>query len=130
MIFAQFTGVNRHRQSVTFGAALLNNERIESFTSLFTKFLEAMGGQQPQAIIIDQDLAMMVAIKQVLGKSIHRFCMWHILKKVSEKVGVKLFSNPSFNHRFQSCVWESETPEEFERKWASIIRDFELDRIE
>lgn len=44
MIFASFTGVNRHRQSVTFGAALLNNERIELFTWLFTKFLDAMGG--------------------------------------------------------------------------------------
>lgn len=125
MIFAPFTGVNRPRQSVTFGVALLNNERIESFTWLFTKFLEAMGGQQPQVIIFDQNPAMMVTIKQVLDKSIHRFCMWHILKKVSEKVSVKLFFNPCFNHRFQSCVWESETPEEFECKWASIVRDFQ-----
>lgn len=68
-----------------FGAVLLNIEKIESFTWLFTKFLEAMGGQQPQAIITDQDPAMMVAIKQVLDKSIHRFCMWHILKKVQRK---------------------------------------------
>lgn len=79
MIFAPFTGVNRHRQSVMFGATLLNNERIESFTWLFMKFLDAMGRQQPQAIITDQNPVMMVAIKQVLDKSIHRFCMWHIL---------------------------------------------------
>lgn len=51
-------------------------------------------------------------------------------EEVSEKVGVKLFSKPGFNSRFQSCVWESETPEEFEYRWSSIIRDFELDRVE
>lgn len=97
---------------------------------LFLKFLEAMGGQQPTTIIMDQDPAMTSAIKQVLNKSTHRFCMWHILKKVSEKVGVKLFTNPSFQNRFQSCVWESETPEEFEGKRTAIIRDFELDGVE
>lgn len=66
---------------------------------------------------------MMIAIKQVIDKSTHRFCMWHILKKVRKKVGVKLFTNPSFHHRFQSCIWESETPGEFEGKWATNIRD-------
>lgn len=72
----------------------------------------------------------MIAIKQVLDKSTHRFCMCHILKKVSEKVGAKLFSNPSFHNRFQSCLWESPTPEEFQSKWASIITDFDLHKVE
>lgn len=44
MIFAPFTGVNHHRQSVTFGVAFLANERADSFIWLFEKFLEAMGG--------------------------------------------------------------------------------------
>lgn len=50
---------------------------------------------------------MRTAIKQILDRSIHRFCVWHILKKVSKKVGVE-FYNPSFRNRFQSYVWESE----------------------
>lgn len=56
--------------------------------------------------------------------------MWQILKKVSKKVGAKLFFNPSFHKRIQSCVWESVTPEEFESKWASTITDFDLQRVE
>lgn len=41
----------------------------------------------------------------------------------TKKLGVKLFTNPSFHHRFQSCIWESETPGEFEGKWATNIKD-------
>lgn len=104
MIFALFMGVNRYKQLVTFGVALLNNERVETFIWLFPKFLEATGGQQPNVIITDKAPAMMIAIKQVLDRSTHRFYMWHSLKKVSEKVDVKLFTSPSFHNRFQSCV--------------------------
>ncbi|XP_021734817.1 protein FAR1-RELATED SEQUENCE 5-like [Chenopodium quinoa] len=43
MIFAPFTGRNHHRQCITFGAAFLCDEKTESFTWLFEKFLEAMG---------------------------------------------------------------------------------------
>lgn len=37
MIFAPFTGVNHHGQSVTFGCGLLNNERKKSFIWLFQR---------------------------------------------------------------------------------------------
>ena len=40
MIFAPFTGVNHHRQCVTFGALFLSDERIDSFVWLFEKILE------------------------------------------------------------------------------------------
>jgi hypothetical protein len=35
MIFVPFTGVNHHRQSITFGAALLGDAKIDSFVWLF-----------------------------------------------------------------------------------------------
>lgn len=73
IIFVPFTRVNIHRQSVTFVAVLLNNERVESFIWFCSKFLEAMGRQDPNAIITDEDLAMTIATKQVLEKSIRRF---------------------------------------------------------
>lgn len=50
----------------------------------------------------------MITIKQVLDKSIHKFCMWHILKKVLEKVVVKfspiLVSTTDFNHAFGNGI--------------------------
>ena len=114
MIFAPFTGVDNHRHCVTFGAAFLGDEKSESFIWLFEKFLEAMGGHKPICIITDQDPAMKVAIQKVFDTSTHRFCVWHIMKKLSEKVGCSLNANPYFNSGFKSCVYNSETPVKFE----------------
>ena len=47
MIFTPFTGVNHHKANVLFGATLLSNEKIESYTWLFKTFLNAMGGVEP-----------------------------------------------------------------------------------
>ena len=65
MIFAPFTGVNHHRQSITFGAAFLADEKVDSFVWLFETFLKAMGGHKPVVIITGQDLAMKIAIEKV-----------------------------------------------------------------
>jgi hypothetical protein len=35
-----------------------------------------------------------------------------------------------FNKSFKSCVWGSETPEEFEETWKFIIARFELEKNE
>lgn len=55
--------------------------------------------------------------------------MRHIHMKVSEKVASSytpiLVSIIDFSHAFRN-----ETPEEFEGKWASIIRDFELYKVQ
>lgn len=50
MKFVPFTGVN-HLQSVFLGAALLANEKIESYEWLFKTFLKAVGGKTPHLII-------------------------------------------------------------------------------
>jgi len=43
MVFVPFTGVNHHRQSITFGAGFLANEKIESYIyGCLKSFLEAM----------------------------------------------------------------------------------------
>jgi hypothetical protein len=87
MIFASFTGVNHHLQSVFFGVAFLLNERSESYEWLFWTFLHAMGGKAPRLILTDEAVSMKLAIKTIFSDTIHMFCMWHIKEKVGEKVG-------------------------------------------
>ncbi|XP_009123544.1 protein FAR1-RELATED SEQUENCE 5-like [Brassica rapa] len=60
--FAPFVGVNHHKQTVVFGAALLYDETTESFKWLFETFLGAMSGKQPKTILTDQSAAMANAI--------------------------------------------------------------------
>lgn len=75
MVFAPFTGVNHHRQSITFGVAFLANEKVDSFVWLFETFLKAMGGHKPIVIITDQDPAMKIAVEKGFNGASHRFCM-------------------------------------------------------
>ncbi|CAK8565917.1 unnamed protein product [Lathyrus sativus] len=73
-----------------------------------------MGGKMPTLLITDQDPAMKVAIENIFTTSNHRFYMWHIMKNVSEKIGGSMNANEEFNTSLKSCVWGSETPNEFE----------------
>jgi len=76
--FGLLVGVNNHKKTIIFGAALLYDETAESFVWLFNTFLAAMSGKKPQTILTDEDAAMAKAIKIVLPESHHRICVWHI----------------------------------------------------
>jgi hypothetical protein len=53
--------------------------------------------------------------------------MWHIMKKVGEKVGPDLKTNTDFHDRLGLVVWASETPSEFERHWFDVMSEFGLE---
>nr|XP_051211523.1 protein FAR-RED IMPAIRED RESPONSE 1-like [Lolium perenne] len=86
-----------------------------------------MGGKEPRLMITDEDASMREAMRFVLITTIHRLCMWHIMKKLPEKISPSLREDPAFFKRVNSCVWGSETPEEFELTWNSFISDFQLE---
>uniref|UniRef100_A0A8I6Y613 Protein FAR1-RELATED SEQUENCE n=1 Tax=Hordeum vulgare subsp. vulgare TaxID=112509 RepID=A0A8I6Y613_HORVV len=130
MIFAPFTGVNHHLQSVFFVAAFLSNEKDESYIWLFETFLRAMGGVAPRLIITDEATSIKNGIDKVFPTTIHRLCMWHIMEKVPEKVGPVVREDSEFWTRLNSCIWGSETSTEFELQWNSIIIDFGLEENE
>ncbi|XP_042983153.1 protein FAR-RED IMPAIRED RESPONSE 1-like [Carya illinoinensis] len=87
MPFAPFVGVNYHGQSILLGAGLISSEDTETFMWLFRTWLQCMDGIAPKAIITNQDRAMKNVISIVFPESRHRFCLWHILKKVPKKLG-------------------------------------------
>ena len=60
--FALFVGVNHHKQTIIFGAALLYDETFETFMWLFDSFQKAMFGKKPQTILTDQDVATVKAL--------------------------------------------------------------------
>ncbi|KAL5787412.1 hypothetical protein ACOSP7_004361 [Xanthoceras sorbifolium] len=91
IIFAPLIRVNHHGQSIVFACAFLGDETIDSFLWLFDQFKEAMPGSAPKMIIIDQDPAMTKVIAQVFPNTYHRFCIWHILNKFSEKLNAVIY---------------------------------------
>jgi zinc finger SWIM domain-containing protein 3 len=69
--FAPFLGVNHHKQTVIFGAALLYDETADSFKWLFETFLAVMFGKQPKTILTDQSAALAKAISEVFLETHH-----------------------------------------------------------
>ncbi|GAV74313.1 FAR1 domain-containing protein/SWIM domain-containing protein/MULE domain-containing protein [Cephalotus follicularis] len=124
--FAPFTGVNHHGQPVLFGCALLINESEASFVWLFKTWLTAMSGRPPVSITTDHDRMISLAVNQVLPETRHRFCKWHIFKECQEKLSNELSEHPSFEAELHRCVNSTESIEEFESCWFSVIDRYDL----
>jgi len=74
-----------------------------------------MGGKAPSFIVTDEDASMRAAIDVVFPNTTHRLCMWHIMKKLPDKIDANLLRDDEFRTMVNSCVWGSETIEEFLR---------------
>ncbi|GLT54152.1 hypothetical protein SLA2020_273750 [Shorea laevis] len=115
MPFAPFVGVNHHGQSILLGAGLISSEDTETFTWLFETWLNCMNGKAPSAIITDQARAMKNAIEIVFPKTTrHRYCLWHIMRKLPEKFGAHAQFN-GIKSALSTCVYDSQTCAEFEK---------------
>ncbi|XP_031269609.1 protein FAR-RED IMPAIRED RESPONSE 1-like [Pistacia vera] len=125
MPFAAFVGVNHHGQSTLLGCGLISHEDTKTFVWLFEAWLACMGNSTPKAIITDQDRAMQNAVEIVFPDTRHRWCLWHIMKKLPEKLkGYREYEHIKFT--LQNVVYDSFTCEEFEEWWNSFIEKYNL----
>ncbi|CAL8167467.1 unnamed protein product [Prunus armeniaca] len=75
-----------------------------------------MMGEPLKMIITDQDAAMSKTIVVTLPTTFHRYCIWNILNKITEKPGIgECFSEMC------KCIWGIDKKEEFDAKWEEII---------
>uniref|UniRef100_A0A5B6YN49 Protein FAR1-RELATED SEQUENCE n=1 Tax=Davidia involucrata TaxID=16924 RepID=A0A5B6YN49_DAVIN len=124
--FAPFIGVNHHGQPVLFGCAFLINESEASFVWLFKTWLMAMSGCPPVSITTDHDAVIRSAIMQVFPETRHRFCKWHIFKKCQEKLSHVFLKHPNFEADFHKSVNLTDSVEEFESCWLSLVDKYDL----
>ncbi|XP_074292966.1 protein FAR1-RELATED SEQUENCE 5-like [Silene latifolia] len=126
--FCPFTGEDHHIKSVTFAASLVGRESSKNFNWVFQKFLDYMGGKEPNFLFTDQCLAMTTVVPAVFKTAAHRYCMWHIMQKLPEKVGTTMTKETDFLSRMNSIVWDSDLePFDFEVKWSAFINEFQLE---
>ncbi|XP_047326679.1 protein FAR-RED IMPAIRED RESPONSE 1-like [Impatiens glandulifera] len=126
MPFAPFVGVNHHGQSILLGCGLLSSEDSESFIWLFKAWLSCMHGRAPKAIITNQCRSMTIAIEKVFPNTNHRFCLWHIMKKLPTKLAAHA-QYKSIKKALKNIVYNSITIEQCERNWMKMIEKFELE---
>ncbi|XP_015964555.1 protein FAR1-RELATED SEQUENCE 5-like [Arachis duranensis] len=124
--FASFVGVNHHGKSTLLGCALMGNEKIRCFEWVFKQWLRCMGSSL-QAIITDQCKSMFGAIKNVLPDTRHRWCIWHIMKKIPHKL--RIYARyKEIDDRMHGTVWNVRSVESFEKDWSVFINEFNLER--
>lgn len=124
--FAPFTGWNHHGQPVLFGCALLLNESESSFVWLFQTWLAAMSDHHPLSITTDQDRIIRAAVAQVFPGTRHRFCKWNVFREAQEKLFHVNQSHLTFEAEFQRCINLTETIDEFESSWESLLEKYNL----
>jgi transposase-like protein len=85
-----------------------------------------MNGRSPKAIIIDQDRAMKSAINIIFPNARHRFCLWHILKKIPDKFGLHSRYH-DIKNALRSWVYDSQTCDEFDANWQNLLECYKLE---
>lgn len=118
-------GVNHHGQTILLGCAILSNVDAKTLTWLFTRWLECMHGHAPNGIITEDDKAMKNAIEVAFPKARHRWCLWHIMKKVPEMLG-KYSRNESIKTLLQDVVYDSLSKSDFMERWGNMIEHYNL----
>jgi hypothetical protein len=84
-----------------------------------------MHGHAPNAIITDQDRAMKNAIEVVFPKARHRWCLWHLMKKVPEKLG-RHSNYESIKTLLHGIVYDSLSKSDFIENWGKMIEYYGL----
>jgi len=125
MPFAPFVGVNHHGQSILLGCGLLCVEDTCTFVWLFRSWLRCMGNKAPQGIVTDQCKAMQNAIEIVFPNTRQCWCLWHMMKKLLEKL-VGYTKYKEIKHGVKQLVYESDNAEDFENGWAKFIEKYDL----
>ncbi|KAM1157635.1 hypothetical protein ACFX10_028121 [Malus domestica] len=85
-----------------------------------------MNDQAPVSITTDQDRAIQVAAAQVFPETWHCICKWHILREDQERLAHTYLAHLSFYGEIYSCINFSETIEDFESSWASLLDRYDL----
>ncbi|XP_074300687.1 protein FAR1-RELATED SEQUENCE 5-like [Silene latifolia] len=92
-------------EAVTFDPTYSTNKYDMNFAP-FTGIV--LGGKEPHCFFTDQCPAMKIAVPATFTTAAHRYCMWHIMKKLPEK--------------------DSDLePADFEERWCSLISEFQLE---
>ncbi|RYR63175.1 hypothetical protein Ahy_A04g020969 [Arachis hypogaea] len=120
LLFASFVGINHHGKSTLLGCALLGSEKIPSF-----EWWVRCIGTAPKGIITDQCKAMTGAIRKVLPDTVHRWCIWHIIKKTQFKLG-GYARYEELSAMMNHIVYNSPSSESLEVDWAAFIKEFVL----
>ncbi|XP_075633637.1 protein FAR1-RELATED SEQUENCE 5-like [Castanea sativa] len=125
-LFALFVGVNHHKQTIIFGAALLYDETSETFMWLFDSFQKTMFGKKPQTILTNQDAAIAKALASQWPKTHHRLCVRHMYQNAAKNLKEVFGRYNTFVADFSSCVYDHDYEDDFLDAWDNMLDKYYL----
>lgn len=85
-----------------------------------------MSGRRPLSIVADQDRAIQQSIAQVFPGTHHRFSSWQIKAKEQQHLGALLSMDAGFKYEYETCIRQSQTPNEFDSAWNVLLNKYDL----
>ena len=131
--FVSFTGINHHLQHVNFGCGIIFGQTESSFSWLLESFYTAMNGKAPLSLVLEPDVILKSAALKVFPGTRLRFCKRRILHRMKEELP-RLRSDAAvwrdLKADLKCCMDDSETVEDFESSWKSILSTYDLERCD
>ncbi|XP_028079219.1 protein FAR1-RELATED SEQUENCE 6-like [Camellia sinensis] len=100
-------------------------EDTDTFVWLFKSWLSCMSNNPPKTIITDQCRAMQNVIEIVFPQARHRWCLWHVMKKIPENLKGYAQYEP-IKLAMQNAIYDCLTRDEFDEKWEEMLTKFNL----
>ncbi|RYQ80347.1 hypothetical protein Ahy_Scaffold1g106820 isoform F [Arachis hypogaea] len=83
------------------------------------------GGNAPKGFLTDQCASMKRALEACMPTIIHRWFIWHIMKKIPSKLnGYK--GHAEIEQEMSQVVWNSHSKDSFDRNWNDFLLNFGL----
>ncbi|RYQ88419.1 hypothetical protein Ahy_B09g095621 isoform F [Arachis hypogaea] len=93
--------------------------------SFDTTYNTNRGGNAPKEFLTDQCASMKRALEACMPTTIHRWCIWHIMKKIPSKLnGYKRHAD--IEQEMSQVVWNSHSKDSFDRNWNDFLLNFGL----
>ncbi|KAL6862173.1 hypothetical protein ACP4OV_016822 [Aristida adscensionis] len=126
MQFVSFIGTNHHAQPVLFGCGLLAGRSLGAYIWLFDTWLRCMNAKPPHSVITNYCHDVAIAIRKVFPNAGHRFCLWHILSELPEKLE-EMEKKDEVISTFSTLAYDSVTMPDFDKEWQEMIQQFHLE---
>lgn len=124
---ALFTGVNHHKQTVIFGAAIIYDESKEAFQWLLDTFKMAMNGTHPKTLLTDRSVALSEAVAATLPATAHRYCVWQIYQNALQQLSQAFHGSKTLECNFKRCLFDCEDEDEFVTAWKEMLEKYDLE---
>ncbi|RYR28707.1 hypothetical protein Ahy_B01g052863 isoform A [Arachis hypogaea] len=83
------------------------------------------GGNAPKGFLTDQCASIKRAIEACMPTTIHRWCIWHITKKIPSKLNGNK-GHAKIEQELSQVVWNSHSKDSFDRNWNDFLLNFDL----